>query len=719
MKSTPDRHDEFDDDPLLKRIGDLGSAEVESLRLPEAIGPYEVEGILGEGGMGVVLRARQSAPLHRLVALKLMRAAAISERNVKRFHREMTALARLAHPNIVRIFDAGQTERGEPYFVMELIEDALPLDRYVRTWNPELSERLLLFQAILHGVAHAHERGVLHRDLKPGNVLITRANGIPHVHVIDFGVARIVDQGKGFTRTGDTPGTPSYMAPELLFDRSTASERSDVYSLGVILYALLTGRPPFTPEERAEDDLVRAMKRRLTKAPKRPSLVAPPGERRPALDPVVLKALHVDPRRRYESIVSLEAAMSAALARSQGMLTRRGFVLSSFAAGLALALWGLTFLTQEDAPRGPGEKDSSVDVEPAKAEKTRTPEAMADHVPVPPLIDPSAFPPLPHRATVETVRSLLAATEPVKFGTAEQLRHQWQINAFKALGTSLDAEVPIPPGASHLMLGPEERTGSSVAFLTRTTSGVHVHIDARPLQREFASIPIRYVPPGKADEHAIGSHPVLVFPGTLTTNDLGGGAVCVERGVTVRAPLGTILVPRDQAALVEHGDRWLRLLPGFHHVPDHGVPQGTQTRVQAIPLLTPVARAIDLEPTECVFGAMVFTAGEDEAAFGQRVNRFDEKNKQDAHVYELWKDGFEVAGKIRAIAVDREHCLRVWSSVRGRNSGVVLGPGFYGQAFLDALELDRAIDRLRVERFLPRSGEDARVETYRVRFPHH
>jgi serine/threonine protein kinase len=225
-------------------------------RIPDAtqIGPYKILEKLGEGGFGVVYVAEQSRPVRRRVALKIVRKGVATREVLKRFALERRALAAMNHPAIAKVFDAGETERGEPYFVMELIEGQA-LTAYCDRYKLTLKERIGLFQAICEGVQHAHQRGIIHRDLKPGNVLVTR-DGEQHLpKILDFGLAKATNQdmfegSMARSLRDEAIGTLEYMPPEQADSNVGAIDtRADVYSLGVMLYELLVGELPFTQQQ--------------------------------------------------------------------------------------------------------------------------------------------------------------------------------------------------------------------------------------------------------------------------------------------------------------------------------------------------------------------------------------------------------------------------------------------------------------------------------------
>lgn len=213
------------------------------------VGPYKLLHVLGEGGMGIVYLAEQEEPIKRQVALKIIKAGMDSDRFIARFEAEKQALALLDHPNIARIFDAGTTKLGRPYFVMEYVE-GIPITDYCDRHKLMIEDRLSLFLQICQAVQHAHQKGIIHRDIKPSNILVSLQNDRVASKVIDFGVAKALAQPlterKLITEQGQLFGTPEYMSPEQV-DLATQDidTRSDIYSLGVLLYALLTGVLPF------------------------------------------------------------------------------------------------------------------------------------------------------------------------------------------------------------------------------------------------------------------------------------------------------------------------------------------------------------------------------------------------------------------------------------------------------------------------------------------
>lgn len=306
------------------------------LKLGEQIGPYKLLQKIGEGGMGVVYMAEQLVPVRRKVALKIIKPGADSKQVLARFAAERQALSMMEHPNIAQVFDAGATESGRPYFAMELVKGR-SITNYCQEQQLSIRERLELLITVCHAIQHAHQKGIIHRDLKPSNVLVTEYDGRPVAKVIDFGVAKAIENSLTeitlFTGFGQIVGTLEYMSPEQSrMNQLDVDVRSDVYSLGVLIYELITGSTPIAKERlrtAAWDEMLRIIREEDPPLPstrlsdwERDDREAPEGsaqansshktrtraERqklsrlvRGELDWIVMKSLEKDRARRYAS----------------------------------------------------------------------------------------------------------------------------------------------------------------------------------------------------------------------------------------------------------------------------------------------------------------------------------------------------------------------------------------------------------------------------------
>jgi serine/threonine protein kinase/formylglycine-generating enzyme required for sulfatase activity len=295
------------------------------------IGRYKLLERLGEGGFGAVWMAEQKSPVRRRVALKIIKLGMDTEQVIARFEAERQALAMMDHPNIAKVFDAGTTEAGRPYFVMELIK-GVPIVEYCDTEKLDTHRRLDLFVEVCNAIQHAHHKGVIHRDIKPGNVLVTLHDGVPVPKVIDFGIAKATNAELTartlFTEHHQVLGTPAYMSPEQAeMSGLDIDSRTDVYSLGVLLYELLTGTTPFTTKELVRQGLAEMMRIIREDEPQKPSTrLSSLGETatrtaaqqqvdvrrlgvllRGDLDWIVMKCLEKERRRRYETASELAA----------------------------------------------------------------------------------------------------------------------------------------------------------------------------------------------------------------------------------------------------------------------------------------------------------------------------------------------------------------------------------------------------------------------------
>lgn len=302
------------------------AATAEENLIGAQVGPFTLRARLGEGGVGVVYRAEQAEPLRRTVALKVIKPGMDTHEVLARFDAERQALAMMDHPAIARVFAAGTTPRGRPYFAMELVE-GVPLTRYCDERALSVPERLELFLQVCHAVQHAHQKGVIHRDLKPSNLLVSVADGVARPKIIDFGIAKATAGGGALpavTQVAQFVGTPGYMSPEQVAGDADLDTRSDIYSLGVVLHELLTGRTPhdarggvdalewrrrireveavrpslFVQRLGAEDRGATALMRVTTPA----RLVA---QLRGDLDWIVLRCLEKDRARRYATANAL------------------------------------------------------------------------------------------------------------------------------------------------------------------------------------------------------------------------------------------------------------------------------------------------------------------------------------------------------------------------------------------------------------------------------
>ncbi|HVK08826.1 MAG TPA: WD40 repeat domain-containing serine/threonine protein kinase [Gemmataceae bacterium] len=348
----------------------------------DRVGPYKLLQQLGEGGMGTVYMAEQEEPVRRMVAVKIIRAGADSRSVLARFEAERQALALMDHPNIARVFDAGTTPGGAPYFVMELVK-GVPITTFCDESHLPLRARLELFVPVCQALQHAHQKGVIHRDIKPSNVLVALYDDRPVPKVIDFGVAKATSQRLTdktlFTAYGAVVGTPEYMSPEQAkLNQLDVDTRSDVYGLGVLLYELLTGTTPLDKARLGTAALLEILRlvreedppppsTRLSTADGRAGIAANRGSDparlsrlvRGELDWIVMKALEKDRARRYETAAGLgkdverylkgdavEACpptigyrLRKAYRRNRGWVTAGVVVAGILVAATAVSLW--------------------------------------------------------------------------------------------------------------------------------------------------------------------------------------------------------------------------------------------------------------------------------------------------------------------------------------------------------------------------------------------
>ena len=365
-----------------------------SERAGTMIGPYKLLEQIGEGGMGLVFVAEQSAPMRRKVALKVIKPGMDTRQVIARFEAERQALALMNHPNIATVLDAGTTDGGRPYFVMELVKGA-SITGYCDEHRLGVRDRLGLFLQVCSAVQHAHQKGVIHRDLKPSNVLVTVHDAAAAVKVIDFGIAKAVGRpltdGTLYTGLAQLVGTPLYMSPEQAGGSGLdVDTRTDVYALGVVLYELLTGTTPFEKERLRSGGLDEFRRLVREEVPARPSerlstleaaarttlaegRASDPWKRawelRGELDWVALKCLEKDRERRYESAAALAADVRRYLAdepvearrpsvgyrlrklarRNRGKVIAASLVLFALLAGVAGLTVGLFEARRQEA----------------------------------------------------------------------------------------------------------------------------------------------------------------------------------------------------------------------------------------------------------------------------------------------------------------------------------------------------------------------------------
>jgi serine/threonine protein kinase len=481
----------------------------------KTIGPYRLIRKLGEGGMGQVWLAEQTAPVRRQVALKLIKVGIYDDSVLKRFQAERQSLAIMDHPSIAKVFDAGATPDGQPYFVMEYVA-GVPITNYCDQKKLNIRERLELFIKVCDGVQHAHQKAVIHRDLKPANILVVEVDGKPTPRIIDFGLSKVTGpQVAGenvFTQVGSFVGTPGYMSPEQA-DSSFGGvdTRTDVYSLGVVLYVLLAGSPPFDPKQWKTKPFYEMVRRLREEDPPPPS--AKLGmEKEPSLetaecrglqpqqlvkllhgdlDWMVMKAMERDRARRYGTPSELAAeiqrylnheplvARPASASYRLQKYVRRHRIGVAFAGGLLLLLIGVAVMQALQVRRVTHERDRA----------TRITDFMTGMYKV---SDPSEA-----RGNSITAREILdKSSKEIETGLAKDPETQAQMmdvmgNVYGSLGLYPRAQ-PLLERAVDIqrrILGPRNpETLKSISDLGWLLTSEGRYIDAEKLDRETLEI---------------------------------------------------------------------------------------------------------------------------------------------------------------------------------------------------------------------------------------
>ncbi|MGQ0613931.1 MAG: tetratricopeptide repeat protein [Planctomycetaceae bacterium] len=386
-------------------VGEESGAQIDRYKLLERI---------GEGGMGTIWMAEQREPVRRRVALKIIKMGMDTKQVIARFEAERQALAMMDHPHIAKVFDAGATETGRPYFVMEYIK-GIPILAYCDQERLETRSRLALFTSVCHAIQHAHQKGIIHRDIKPSNILVTLHDGVPVPKVIDFGIAKATSSELTaktlFTEHRQMIGTPAYMSPEQAeMSGLDIDTRSDIYSLGVLLYELLTGTTPFDIKALLESGFGEMMRAIREDEPHRPSTrVSTLGETgartaqqrkvdlkklgtllRGDIDWIVMKCLEKDRTRRYDSAEALASDIRRSLAgeavlaappsagyRMRKFVRRhRGAVAAAATVAATLVTGVVAFAWQARAAQD--ERDVAMSARESEAEQRRLADAQRD-----------------------------------------------------------------------------------------------------------------------------------------------------------------------------------------------------------------------------------------------------------------------------------------------------------------------------------------------------
>ena len=414
--------------PTVKATIKIELADAPDEAVGQVIGRYKVLQKIGEGGCGAVYMAEQEQPVRRRVALKVIKLGMDTKSVIARFEAERQALALMDHPNIAKVLDAGSTDTGRPYFVMELVR-GIKFTEYCDQNKLPTRERLELFIKICQAIQHAHQKGIIHRDIKPSNILVTMHDGVPVPKVIDFGIAkattdqRLTDKTL-FTAYEQFIGTPAYMSPEQAeMSGLDIDTRSDIYSLGVLLYELLAGSTPFDPKELMASGIDGMRKTIRDKEPQRPSTrlatlgadqLTTTAKRRSAdtsklmhqlkgdLDWIVMKCLEKDRTRRYETANGLAADLKRHLgnepvaarppsvaykfqkaARRNKLAFGAGAaVVAALVVGLALAAsgWRQTLVERDKALQAKRAEETQRQIAETSARVAKEQKALADHL---------------------------------------------------------------------------------------------------------------------------------------------------------------------------------------------------------------------------------------------------------------------------------------------------------------------------------------------------
>ncbi len=544
---------------------------LEAALLGQFIGPYRLVQRLGEGGMGQVWLAEQTSPVRRHVALKLIRGGFFDTVLLQRFQAERQSLAIMDHPSIAKVFDAGATPQAQPYFVMEYVEGR-PITAYCDVKKLSIPERLRLFIQVCDGIQHAHQKAIIHRDIKPANILVVEVDGKPTPRIIDFGLAKTVaaaDPGKMlFTQAGSFLGTPGYTSPEqtdpTIQDIDT---RTDVYSLGVVLYELLTGNLPFDPQRLKKESLEKVLRLLREEDPLTPSKkVSGAPNTSPALaalrrtdstqlatllrgdlDWITMKALERDRERRYASPSDLGADLEHYLANRPVLArpasagyrfqkyVRRNRVGVSVAAGALALLIAFTVMQAFQLRRITRERDRA----------NRITDFMTSMFKV---SDPSEA-----RGNSITAREILdKSSQEIETGLSKDPELQAKMMAvmgevYLNLGLEEKAQSLIERSVEirRQLLGLRNReTLDSLDKLAWTLQDQGKYAEAEQIEREI--LPIRRELFGPEDKDTLGSQLNLA-------NDLCGQAKYAESEKIDREALAIRqrLFPEDQLTLIE------------------------------------------------------------------------------------------------------------------------------------------------------------------------